>query len=180
MKNKIIFSMILVVLILWFLSIKPKNNNVEIEGLRVNYDKYMLVNHSSNVILGKIISKKEGLDNELPYVDLIVKVNENFKGNSKEVINIRTYASNSIRKDDCSDELDVKINEELVLFLSDEKGDHNYKDEFDYFLLGVNQGVFRVVDDKIKNNDGTEFNYDTFKSEIIKTDENFINTGDEI
>lgn len=181
MKNKIVF-LGLVVLILGSFFIKPKNNTIQTEqteDLRVNYDKYMLINGSSNVILGKITSKKEGLDNyEFPYIDLSVKVNENFKGDTKDIITIRTYANNSLKKDDCGTYLDVKINDELVLFLSDEKGD--YKDKFDYILLGDNQGVFKIVDDKVKNNDGTEFSYDTFKLEIMKTDENFMNSGEDI
>lgn len=136
----------------------------------VSLDKNQLVNESTAIVLGKVISSQVESDLVgLPVTDYKVKVNKVFKGTPGKEVEIRTQGGETEKMKLIPDENEVQlqIGEEVILFLNDDKGDREDKNDFDFFVVGSYQGKLNKVNGQLKNKK-FEFDETTFSAELEK------------
>ena len=150
-----------------------KKDIIYSDAILVDYDKNQLVNDADVIISGEVISSEVELDFEgLPATDYKIKVNSIFKGNPGEVVEVRTSGgeTDDIKFIPDDKEALFEIGEEVVVFLTNEKGDREDKDNFGYYVLGQHQGKFKNYNGILKNGE-YEFNYSNLQSELMNINE---------
>ncbi|MFB5269607.1 matrixin family metalloprotease [Paenibacillus enshidis] len=114
----------------------------------VQYEKNQLVNEADVIVSGTVISQEVQKDFEgFPVTDTTIRVHTVYKGEPGETVEIRV---NGGETDDMVYTLDeaaaptLNIGEEVIVFLSANKGLRPDKDDFGYYLVGQAQGKFNI------------------------------------
>lgn len=154
----------------------PANSKIMIQSniQIVKFDKNQLVNESDVIISGTVISQEVQKNFEgFPATDTTIKVQNVLKGNPGETVEIRVDGGETedmIYELDKSMNPDLQINQEVIVFLSANKGSRTDKDEFGYYIVGQSQGKFIIADQSnsyIENKAGTlRFDFKEFRKEI--------------
>lgn len=156
-----------------------KSNNKEIiksDVTLATYDVNQLVNDSTLIISGKVVSSEVQNDFQgFPVTDYKIKVNNVFKGNVDNEVEVRTSGGENKNVKFIPDEemASFKLGEEVTLFLTDEKGDRPDKNDFGYFVVGQSQGKLIEENGKLKNKK-FEFNSSNFEKELREIEESNI------
>lgn len=153
----------------WKLPVFNKTT-VTSEALIVSVDKNQLVNEATAIVSGKVISSEVQNDFAgFPVTDYRIKVNKIFKGTPAAEFEVRAYEGENEKVKYVPDEemVTFQVGEEVVLFLTDEKGTREDKNDFDYFVVGQSQGKFKKEKGQIKNE---KFSFDetTFEQDLEK------------
>jgi len=144
---------------------------------------------TANVILrGKVLSQTPDHDGYVnPITDTVVDVLEVYRGEPKEEIIVRTpglsqYTRAKLREEGLGA---YEVGDEVILFLTDQKGERPDKDEFDYFVVGMGQGAFLLEKRKGKKqmvsiaNEEYGFTYKSFKKQLKQLEKENRGTANE-
>ncbi|WP_172237883.1 hypothetical protein [Saccharibacillus endophyticus] len=137
-------------------------------------EKNQLVRDSDVIIHGTVLSQETENDfTGLPATDTFVQVLTVYKGDPGNVVEVRTAGGETDDKILIVDEKVTPmftIGEEVVLFLSANKGSRLDKEDFDYGVMGLSDGKFTVEPDSdgiIASQWGSHrFNFDDLQHEI--------------
>lgn len=114
-------------------------------------EKNQLVRDSDVIIHGTVLSQETENDfTQLPATDTFVQVVTVYKGDPGNVVEVRTAGGETDDKILIVDEKVTPmftIGEEVVLFLSANKGPRLDKEDFDYGVMGLSDGKFTVKPD---------------------------------
>lgn len=140
----------------------------------IQYDKNQLVNEADVIISGTVISQEVQSDFEgFPVTDTIVKVNNVYKGDPGETVEIRVYGGETAEMIYILDEEAAPtfhVGEEVLVFLTGNKGLRPDKNDFGYYLVGQAQGKFNIgayPQSFIENNTDTHsFDINNIQNEI--------------
>lgn len=149
---------------------------VHSQNLMATFKKNELVNESDVIISGTAISQEVQKDfRGFPATDTLIQVQKVYKGKPGDTVEVRT---NGGETDDMiyvvneDNPLTFDIGEEVVVFLSNNKGSIPDKDDFGYFIVGQNQGKFSIdnqLNGTIENSSKTyKFSLNNLQSEIDK------------
>jgi len=149
--------------------IGPRKTIVRSEASLVDIvDKNKLVNDATAIVAGEVIASEVQDDlRGFPVTDFIIKVDEVFKGHPGAEIEVRTEGGENAKMKYIPDEefVTFQLGEQVVLFLTDEKGDRPDRNDFGYFVLGGYQGKFIEENGKLKSKKFT-FDVATFEQEL--------------
>ncbi|RJX41371.1 hypothetical protein D3P09_05180 [Paenibacillus pinisoli] len=138
-------------------------------------DKHGLERTANVILRGKVLSQTPDHDSYVnPVTDTVVGVLEVYRGEPKEDIIVRTpglsqYTRAKLREEGLGA---YEADDEVILFLTDQKGERPDKDEFDYFVVGMGQGAFLLEKHKGKKqivskaNEEYGFTYKSFKKQL--------------
>ncbi|CAM4394802.1 hypothetical protein [Paenibacillus typhae] len=141
----------------------------------IHLDKNQLVNEADAIVKGRVLSQEVQKNFEgFPVTDTTIQVQTVFKGEAGETVEVRVDGGET---DDMILVLDedyipkFEMDEEVIVFLSADKGDRPDKNDFGYYVVGQSQGNFSLKDnlqnDSIENNAKTlEFDLNNFQEEI--------------
>lgn len=140
----------------------------------IQYDKNQLVNEADVIISGTVISQEVQSDFEgFPVTDTIVKVNNVYKGDPGKTVEIRVNGGETAEMIYILDEEAAPafhVGEEVMVFLTGNKGVRPDKDDFGYYLVGQAQGKFNIgayAQSFIENNTDTHsFDLNNIQNEI--------------
>lgn len=136
---------------------------VKMESSTVQYDKFMLVNDSDAIIRGIVTSQEVQTDfMGFPSTDTYIKVTEIYKGTAEDVVEVRTTGgkTDEIELSVDSDAVPhFQIDEEVIVFLTSNKGDRPDKDDFGYYVLGQAQGKYSVSKSGIMSGGVKEYGF---------------------
>lgn len=152
---------------------------VEAESLMVQFDKNELVNEADVIVSGTVLSQEVEKDFEgFPVTDTIIQVQTVYKGEPAETVEIRVDGGET---DDMiyrlNEEAAPKFNigEEVVVFLTSNKGSRPDKEDFGYYVVGQAQGKFNIgiqARGIVENNVNTQiFDINNIQSEIDQIEE---------
>ncbi|MBS3908847.1 MAG: hypothetical protein KGZ93_04390 [Actinobacteria bacterium] len=147
--------------------ISPGKTVVSADASFAYHDKNELVNLATVIVSGEVVSSEVQDDlRGFPATDYIVKVDKVFRGNPGAEVEVRTEGGENAKMiyDPGEGYVTFQIGEQVVLFLTDDKGDRTDKDDFGYYVLGV-QGKFKEENGKLTNRDYT-FDAATFAQEL--------------
>ncbi|MEJ8302727.1 hypothetical protein [Saccharibacillus sacchari] len=147
---------------------------VQATSFMIEMEKNQLVRDSDTIIHGIVLSQETENDfTGLPATDTFVQVLTVYKGNPGEIAEVRTEGGETDDKILLVDEKATPmftVGEEVVLFLSSNKGSRLDKEDFDYGVLGLANGKFTVEPDSdgiIENQWGSHrFDFDHMQHEI--------------
>lgn len=142
------------------------------------FEKNQLVNDSDVIIFGTVLSQEVQKDFKgHPATDTFIQVETVYKGEPAETVEVRASGGET---DDMiyvvnEGPLTFDIGEEVVVFLSHNKGSLPDKDYFGYYVVGLTQGKFSVDTQSngiIENGTGTySFNFNNLQNEIDDLEE---------
>lgn len=140
----------------------------------VSYDKNQLVNESDAIVSGVVLSQEVQKDFEgFPATDTLIQVQTVYKGTQAETVEIRADGGETedmIYIVDVPTPLTFTIGEEVIVFLSHNKGSRLDKEDFGYYVVGQAQGKFNIdppLEASIQNDTGTHrFDLQDFQHEI--------------
>lgn len=146
----------------------------------VKFDKIQLVHEADVIVYGTVIAQKVQKDFEgVPATDSTLKVHSVYKGEPDDTVEIRVRGGET---DDMIYTLDenmtpiFNIGEEVVVFLTSNKGSRPDKEDFGYYVVGQSQGKFNTeaADSQglIYNQIGTHsFDFNNIQQEIDEIEE---------
>lgn len=141
----------------------------------IHLDKNQLVNEADAIIKGRVFSQEVQKNFEgFPVTDTTIQVQTVFKGEAGETVEVRVDGGET---DDMILVLDedyipkFEMDEEVIVFLSSDRGDRPDKNDFGYYVLGQSQGNFSLKNtlqhESIENDAKTlEFDLNNFQEEI--------------
>lgn len=152
---------------------------VHSQYLLAYFEKNQLVNESDVIISGIVISQEVQKDFKgFPVTDTFIQVQTVYKGEPSETVEVRVNGGETedmIYVVNEEDPLTFSIGEEVVVFLSHNKGARPDKDDFGFYVVGHTQGKFTVDDHSkgiIENSSGTySFNFKNLQDEIDQLEE---------
>lgn len=147
---------------------------VRSEPILIQYDKNELVNESDAIVSGIVLSQEVQKDFEgFPATDTLIQVQTVYKGKPAETVEIRADGGEMediIHIVDVPTPLSFTIGEEVIVFLSHNKGSRTDKEDFGYYVVGQAQGKFNIdppSEASIQNDTGTHrFDFQNFQHEI--------------
>jgi len=157
---------------------KTEKTVVYLDGELVSFDKNQLVNNADVIISGTVVSQEVQEDFKgLPVTDTFIKVEEIYKGEPGDTVEVRVDGGETDEMISIPDENLIptfQIGEKVILFLTSNKGNRPDKSDFGYYVLGQYQGKFSL-NDAVKigvlKNDSNSFSFDNFKEEIKSIEE---------
>ncbi|MDF9843760.1 MULTISPECIES: hypothetical protein [unclassified Paenibacillus] len=141
----------------------------------VHFNKEELINAADTIIKGTVLSQEVQKSFEgFPATDTIIQVQTVYKGEPGETVEIRTEGGETEDMILITDEAitpSFEMNEEVIVFLSADKGSRPDENDFGYYVIGQAQGVFSLKDslqsEIIENNTKTiSFDVNNIQSEI--------------
>ncbi|MBY0011624.1 hypothetical protein [Paenibacillus typhae] len=141
----------------------------------IHLDKNQLVNEADAIVKGRVLSQEVQKNFEgFPVTDTTIQVQTVFKGEPGENVEVRVDGGETEDMILVLDEDYIpkfEIDEEVIVFLSADKGDRPDKNDFGYYVVGQSQGNFSLKDnlqnDSIENNAKTlKFDLNNFEEEI--------------
>ncbi|MDF9843752.1 MULTISPECIES: hypothetical protein [unclassified Paenibacillus] len=141
----------------------------------IHLDKNQLVNEADAIVKGRVLSQEVQKNFEgFPVTDTTIQVQTVFKGEPGENVEVRVDGG---KTEDMILVLDedyipkFEIDEEVIVFLSADKGDRPDKNDFGYYVVGQSQGNFSLKDtlqnESIENDAKTlKFDLNNFQEEI--------------
>ncbi|KUP25459.1 hypothetical protein [Paenibacillus sp. DMB5] len=141
----------------------------------IHLDKNQLVNEADAIVKGRVLSQEVQKNFEgFPVTDTTIQVQTVFKGEAGETVEVRVDGGET---DDMILVLDedyipkFEIDEEVIVFLSADKGDRPDKNDFGYYVVGQSQGNFslknNLQNESIENDAKTlKFELNNFQEEI--------------
>ncbi|RJE90997.1 hypothetical protein D3P07_02680 [Paenibacillus sp. 1011MAR3C5] len=143
--------------------------------LIIKIDKHELERTANVILRGEVLSQTPDHDGFVnPITDTVVGVLDVYRGKPKEEIVVRTpglsqYTRAKLREEGLGA---YEVGDEVILFLTDQKGERPDKDEFDYFVIGMGQGAFLLETYKGKKqmvsqaNEEYGFTFKSFKKQL--------------
>jgi len=146
----------------------------EYTGLVAKVDKSELIQLAYVILRGVVTAHHPEYDSDsMPVTDTDIEVLEVFKGKPEDVVAVRTKGRDPYREARFDGRLSGYLpGDEVILFLTDQKGERPDKDEFDYFVVGMGQGAFLLEKHKGKKqivskaNEEYGFTYKSFKKQL--------------
>ncbi|MNC14399.1 hypothetical protein D3C75_621760 [compost metagenome] len=158
----------------------PKSQRVVLSsGQLVQFDNNQLVNEADVIVKGTVLSQKVQKDFEgFPVTDTTIQVQTTYKGEPGETVNVRVNGGEMediILIPEEEEAPSFNIGEEVIVFLSANKGSRPDKNDFGYYVVGQSQGKFSL-DHSLQSfhrnsNESQVFNFNDFQEEINRIEE---------
>lgn len=169
----ILSAMFLVILTGFSLSSIPAEEQektvVNSELAAVEYDRNLLAQDADVIIRGTVVSQEvEKAYNGFPATDIFIQVNEVYKGNPDKQVEVRVEGGETedmiyIPEEDVPH---FTVGEEVVVFLTSNKGKRPDKNDFGYYVVGQVQGKFTLSDSNTLQANKYGFIYNNLQKEI--------------
>lgn len=176
MKKIVVLIIITVIIMIISACSTDKKPVVETELTVVKYDKNQLVHDADVIMRGTVTSIVVQKDYDgFPATDTTILVNEVYKGNPGKEVEVRVKGGETedmIYVPEKDKIPDFKEGEEVIVFLTNNKGNRPDKDEFGYYVVGQIQGKFEVKESNNNkslinpHNSRFGFDFNDFKEQI--------------
>lgn len=134
----------------------------------LSYDKAQLVKDATLIVAGEVVGFETQDDaNGFPATDYLIKVDRAYKGDAPETVEVRTVGGENerMRYFPNEDQVTFQQGEQVVVFLTDQKGDGRDRLDFGYYVVGQAQGKFFEANGKLQNKK-LSFDTSTFQKEL--------------
>jgi hypothetical protein len=139
----------------------------------LSYDKAQLVQDATLIVSREVVGFEVQDDADgFPATDYLIKVDHAYKGDAPETVEVRTAGGENerMRYFPNQDQVTFHQGEQVVVFLTDQKGDRKDRFDFGYFVVGQAQGKFVEENGKLRNAKLT-FDSLTFEKELHSLEE---------